>query len=141
MHDIKKFRGATDITIASRFKELDQIFQDSLFIYTEREPASWLRSVKQHYAKRHPAKTLPGGARIFSLESEVIIYGRIWPKDKDFLRAYQAHEEDVLNYFAVRPACLLRLNISKGDGWPKLCDFLKLPRPRIPFPHRNRRVS
>ena len=40
------------------------------------------------------------------------------------------------------PNDLLVINIcDRKDGWNKLCDFLNLNIPNIPFPHENRRLT
>ena len=56
-----------------------------------------------------------------------------------FSAAYHRHHADVRRYFADRPDDLLEMNIIEGDGWEKLCPFLGLPTPAVPFPHLNRR--
>jgi hypothetical protein len=138
MADISKFRGATDTTIACRFKELDLIFPNSLFIYTERNKISWLRSVMRHYQRRTKAHQLPDGAREFAQEATIRIYGRTQPAGCDFLEAYERHHAGVLDYFGDRPKRLLRINILRGGAWEQLCQFLDAPTPKIPFPHKNK---
>lgn len=137
MLDICKYRGATDITVACRFKELDQIFPDSLFIYTERDEASWFRSVCAHYQRINAGIYLPPGAREFAMEADLRIYGSVKPEPGDFIPSYLRHHAQVVKYFKKRRGRLLRLNVSAGDGWPKLCEFLDLPVPGVPFPHLN----
>jgi len=139
MLDICKYRGATDITVACRFKELDQIFPDSLFVYTERDRQSWLRSVVAHYAKRDLTEDEPYGAQQFAREADIRIYGKIWPRDCNFAQCYQKHHAEVLKYFQGRSECLLRLNITKNNNWNKLCQFLELPIPAQPFPHLHQK--
>jgi len=141
MYDICKYRGATDITVACRFKELDQIFPDSLFVYTERESKSWLRSVTDHYKKKDPAEILPFGAKQFAHEADIKIFGKIWPKDCDFIQCYEKHQKDVFSHFGPRNNRLLKCNICLGDGWSKLCRFLEIPTPNTAFPRLNRRTS
>jgi hypothetical protein len=139
MLDICKFRGASDITVACRFRELDQIFPDSLFVYTEREAAAWMQSVTAHYSKtKHPAWWLPHGAEQFALEAEIRLYGKIWPTAEGFAGSYQRHHASVLKYFRGREDRLLRFNISAAAGWGELCGFLGAPTPKLPFPHQNK---
>jgi hypothetical protein len=45
---------------------------------------------------------------------------------------------DLDRYFAKRPGDLLVINIPAGDGWEKLCPFLGVPVPDLPFPFKNR---
>jgi len=30
------------------------------------------------------------------------------------------------------------MDITKGDGWDKLCKFLEKPKPDVSFPHKNK---
>ncbi|MBU1849693.1 MAG: hypothetical protein KKH40_03100, partial [Nanoarchaeota archaeon] len=53
---------------------------------------------------------------------------------------YYQHHEDVLSYFKNRPQDLLVINVCAGDGWEKLCSFLKLPVPNKLFPHVNKKT-
>jgi hypothetical protein len=32
------------------------------------------------------------------------------------------------------------MNLVEGDGWEKLCPFLGVPVPSVPFPHLHRRA-
>ena len=42
------------------------------------------------------------------------------------------------SYFANRPEDLLVLDVTAGDGWEPLCQFLGMPVPERPFPWENR---
>jgi hypothetical protein len=54
-----------------------------------------------------------------------------------FVARYEAHNDEVLAYFADRPGDLLVLRVTEGEGWETLCPFLGLPEPQTPFPHAN----
>jgi hypothetical protein len=43
----------------------------------------------------------------------------------------------VREHFADRPGDLLVLDITAGEGWDRLCPFLGLPEPGVPFPRRG----
>jgi hypothetical protein len=44
----------------------------------------------------------------------------------------------VRQFFADKPAGkLLELAICEGEGWEKLCPFLDVPVPAVPFPVKN----
>jgi hypothetical protein len=139
MRDFELFRGATDVTVACRFKELDLIFPHSLFIYTERDSESWLRSVIAHYNQVANAAVLRDATEAFQLEADIRIYGRLNPLDLEFPGAYRRHHEQVMQYFHDKEDRLLRMNIERGDGWQKLCSFFQVPEPAVPFPHLNKK--
>jgi hypothetical protein len=140
--DFFDYQALTDITVSSRFKELDQMFPGSLFIYTERMTEEWLPSVLRHYetAGRAVARLIDS-RRMFVQEAEIRLYGTTRPSGVDFTTAYHAHHENVLNYFRSRPDALLRLDITSGDGWEPLCRFLRLPVRETPFPHRHKSAA
>jgi hypothetical protein len=137
MKDFCEYRAAVDITVACRYRELDQMFPNSLFIYTERAAHGWLRSVSEHYRALGDDLKLPDGEKQFALEADIRIYGTVRPISCDFLDAYRRHHHSVTEYFQGRQRELLRLNIERKDGWKSLCSFLELPVPDVPFPHRG----
>jgi hypothetical protein len=66
----------------------------------------------------------------------IAAYGLITLNNRDRMAyVYDLHIKNVIEYFKDRPEDLLILNIFEGDGWDKLCDFLSIPVPDVPFPH------
>ena len=111
------------------YRELDQRLPGSKFILTLRDEESWYKSVSRHIGLlRNP--------------SHEWIYGRgkgLPMKDREnTISVYNRHNEGVLEYFHDRPDDLLVVDFTKGDGWEKLCRFLGMPSPDMPFPHSNR---
>ena len=109
------------------FRELDAAFPGSRFILTVRSPDSWIASVVRHFGdERTPMREWIYGA------------GRGAPlgNERAYLDRFRRHNADVGSYFAGRE-CLLTMDITAGDGWHELCDFLELPVPNQPFPHIN----
>jgi len=45
--------------------------------------------------------------------------------------------DEIIRYFEDRKSQLLVMDVTKGDGWDKLCIFLDKPIPNKPFPHKN----
>ena len=107
------------------YKLLDQRFPNSKFILTIREPADWVESHEKH----------------FSSNSNVLRIGpELWINDYDKqqnIDLYQKRNEQVLEYLKNRPGQLLVINICNDEGWEKLCSFLGLSVPDIPFPLAN----
>jgi len=53
-----------------------------------------------------------------------------------FREVYRRQHRLIDQYFAKYPNQLLKLDISEGENWQKLTDFLKLPQlDRGPYPH------
>jgi hypothetical protein len=65
------------------------------------------------------------------------LYETVEFDEAKFRIGYERHQEDVARYFRNRPNDLLRMNLSKGDGWEKLAPFLGRSVPAVPFPHGN----
>lgn len=109
------------------YKELDEKYPGSKFILTLRPTDSWIRSVLRHF----------GGAHTPMREW---IYGVGCPRGNEaiYISTYERHNREVLAYFSERPADLLVLRLTEGDGWEKLCRFLGKEVPDIPFPHLNK---
>lgn len=110
------------------YRELDAAFPGSKYILTVRDPQSWIKSLVGHFGSR-------------STPMREWIYGAGSPLGHEaaYLARYENHNSDVLQHFAQRQADLLVLDITRGDGWEKLCRFLGCPIPAMAFPHRNAR--
>ena len=54
-----------------------------------------------------------------------------------FKKGYIRHYNTAKNYFENRAEDFLIINIIEGEGWEKLCPFLKKKIPNKEFPHLN----
>jgi hypothetical protein len=109
------------------YKELDAKYPNSKFILTLRSPESWIKSQTGYFGRDEtPMRKW--------------IYGVGCPKGNEdiYMKRFENHNKEVIDYFKNRPEDLLLLNLSKGDGWKELCSFLKADIPNIPFPHANK---
>jgi hypothetical protein len=110
------------------YRMLDREFPGSRFILTIRPADQWLASVKDHFSiKATPMREWiygPGRGSPFGNEAH-------------YLERYERHNREVLAYFKDRPDDFLLLDVTSGDGWEKLCPFLGVPVPDVPFPWRN----
>jgi hypothetical protein len=128
---IERFDAATDGIVADRFEELDRTFPNSKFIYTVRDPQSWLASYTRYHGRKQ--SPMPGHAAM-----RKHLYGTSGVNEQTLLDAYQRHEHHVFTYFRDRPQDLLVLNICSGQAdWETLCAFLGKPAPAVPFPASN----
>jgi hypothetical protein len=133
--ELRSLEGGADNGVTLHYKYLDYKFPASKFVLTLRKLPDWLHSM-EHVAAANPVR---------SRDDDHIIYRRMtlyesvgFDIDK-FTAAYYRHHADVRRYFVNRPSDLLEMTLVEGDGWEKLCPFLGLPAPDIPFPHLNRR--
>jgi len=109
------------------YRDLDHWFPQSKFVLTVRDPDSWIKSQVRHFgSSKTPMRRW--------------IYGVGCPEGNEavYLQRMEKHNQEVLEYFRGRPDDLLVMNLSKGDGWDKLCPFLGVRIPEVPFPHVNK---
>lgn len=133
-----RFHALTDSNIAFAYHALDIMYPGSRFILTTRHQLDhWVDSMRFMYDHLCRIKSPFDGPmclnKIFTR-----LYGRPhhWTPD-DLKAAYRRHLDEVLHYFQDRPLDLLTLDITRGDGWAKLCPFVDRPIPDKPFPHAN----
>ena len=126
-----RYEAFNDNPWAVLFRELDSAFPGSRFILTRRSARSWIASMVRYFGdERTPMREWVYGS------------GRGSPRgnERAYLARYRRHNEDVVRHFSGRD-CLLTMDLTAGDGWEALCDFLDVPIPDQPFPHLNARHS
>lgn len=126
---LEEYDAATDLPIPKIFKELDETYPKSKFILTIRDEKKWLTSQKAHW---------DGIKDQDNFEPHEFMYGINYFDEEIYLEKYRNHNKCVTDYFKDRPDDLLVMNITKGDGWEKLCGFLKKPIPKTAFPYYNK---
>ena len=106
----------------------------------------WLNIYKQLYAWYPDAKFVltvraSGEARAaseyFHARREGDVVEDI-PTSQVFVDQYEKHNEEVKAFFKDKPNQLLEMCFEQGDGWNKLCRFLNVFPPNVPFPHENK---
>jgi hypothetical protein len=114
------------------YKEMDKTFPGSKFILTVRDPQKWVASVAKNF-----------GTDITPMREWLYGEGRGFPKGNEavYVERFERHNHEVLNYFSDREQDLLVMNVTEGDGWEKLCPFLGLVVPGVPFPRANVRAE
>ena len=137
------YDGITDITTIPFFREIDAQYPDAKFILTSRDAASWIRSATNHWTNRpafgDPRKTVQ------QLEVRRLLRNAVYGMldfDRDhFAEVHRQHERPIREHFAGRPGKLLVYPLTAGAGWEPLCDFLDVPVPMAPFPHKGGGLS
>lgn len=133
---INKYRAFTDNPIPLIYKELDNKFTGSKFIHTLRDVDEWLKSVEWLFTDCK--RIARWNENPLNDRMHKSIYGVTDFEEKIFRETYIKHNHQVLKYFANRPEDLLVINITKGDGWEKLCPFLNKEIPAQGFPYKNK---
>jgi len=122
----------TDTPIPSFYRELDARYPGSKFILTVRDSEGWSKSCKKQFTQRDAQRQNEAHQRLF-----IDLYGTDVFDEQGFANGYQRFVNGVRDYFKDRPQDLLTIEISKGEGWERLCQFLGRPVPDIPFPKSN----
>lgn len=117
----EKYRSFEDTPWYHLYRELDERFPGSKFVLTVRKDS--LVHAKSSWA--HGARR---GARVGEATQEYL---------DQKIAIYERHNRAVMDYFADRPDDLLVMCWENGDGWEKLCSFLRVPVPPVPIPHAN----
>lgn len=110
------------------YKEMDKAFPGSRFILTLRETSNWLKSIVNHF-----------GTNVTPMREWIYGTGHGCPVGNESLYAHrmEKHNAEVLDYFRGRDQDLLVMDITKGDGWEKLCPFLGVDMMDGSFPRAN----
>lgn len=125
---LNMFDAATDLPVATYFRELDARYPGSKFILTNRDVDSWLVSIREQFIGSPDANTE------FGRDVRLAQYGVTTFNEPRFRRLHSEHTKAVRNYFRDRPDDLLEMDLAKGDGWQSLCNFIGKPVPDEPFP-------
>ena len=119
---IKDYDAFTDIPTAIYYRELDESFPNSRFILTIRDEESWIKSARHFFNNTIP----PSQDTILRDMIRLATYGAIRFEEKRFRRIYREHNDSVQSYFEGRQESLLILDLTKGQGWKELCEFLDI---------------
>jgi fructose-1,6-bisphosphatase/inositol monophosphatase family enzyme len=122
----------TDTPIPSFYRELDARFPGSKFILTVRDRAGWLQSCRKQFNEKSAATRSEAHRRLFE-----DLYGTDVFDEARFADGYDRFVAGVHEHFRDRPGDLLVLDVAAGEGWDKLCPFLRRPVPDLPFPKAN----
>ncbi len=131
---LEEFDAITDFPMPSIYQRLDEEFPGSKFILTIRDSEAWVTSVEAHLIKSSNVLNRNGLSFIFE---EELFYGTKIFDRKKALEKLTEHHEAVISYFAGRQNDLLKMDITRGDGWGVLCEFLDVPEPADSFPHKR----
>jgi len=132
---IEQYDFVNDMPIYWTYKELDEMYPNSKFIYTDRNVGDWKQSCINYFG---------GGRGMGNTTFEQ--YWKLFFKnpnrlDVEYERIYQEHQEEVFEYFKDRPEDLLLINIPAGQGWETLCPFTGDSIPSDPFPYKNKLLT
>jgi len=137
---LRTYQGLTDTPVVPYFAQFDRLYPGSKFILTVRDKGAWLRSCARHWANSGITGPEPDSApfwRKFAQFIDCCVYGSYAFNKDRWSYVFDTHTENVTRYFSDRPDRLLVMDVTKGDGWDKLCPFLGLDAPDGSFPKIN----
>jgi hypothetical protein len=119
-----EYNGFTDFTGHKYYKILYDQYPNSKFILTTREFTDWLKSY------------------IFlTKQMEPELFNTIDKERKQYMYAVQRYFDkgyQIRDFFKDKPSQFLEMRICNGEGWEKLCPFLGVDVPDVPFPWENK---
>lgn len=142
-HDVYKgFQSQVDWPGAHVWRETMQVFPQAKVLHTVRPEEKWLKSFATTIGKMFTVfrdMPIPPHVRDMmeaadSMITQSTFHGRVTDPDV-LLAAYRQRTEEVRE--AVPADRLLVFDVA--DGWEPLCEFLDVPVPDQPFPHKNLR--
>lgn len=127
LEHIDEYDAYSDIgPIINKFEVLDLQYPNSKFIYTNRNSIKWVDSRKRHVLRNIENK-------------HKSLYDSTFTKidEEQWIERKFTHLIRVKKYFKNRSNDLLIIDITKGEGFDKLCPFLGLEVIEDIFPHKN----
>lgn len=112
------------------YKEIDEYFDDALFILTKRKnPETWYKSLCKMAVRRGPFKNF-----------EKYIYGYAMPqgRKKEHIAFYNNHNHEVREYFKDRPHKLLEITWGEGSEGERIAKFIGKPNVVLKSAHINK---
>ena len=120
------YQGFSDFGGENCYKDLYCQYPNSKFIFTTRYFPDWFNSYAYDIPKVFPKK-----------------FKTVEATRKQFIEAsyhYFNKTKQIKKFFKDKPDQFLEMKICEGDGWHKLCPFLELDIPDVPFPHLNKNI-
>lgn len=133
---VHEHRAFTDNPVPLLYRELDRRHPGSKFVHTQRDDEAWLKSCEWLFTTGRIKFDWDAHPIVDRLH--VALYGQAEFEPELFLERYRRHNREVREHFAERPGDLLVLDVTRGEGFERLCPFLGLPLPGEDFPHWNK---
>ena len=136
----RDYRSAVDWPATHYWQDLAAHYSDAKVILTLRDPEDWYRSYTKTIGPvihRPVPPDAPADAHLHRQTiRKIILEDTFRNRDHDpayAIGAFMARAEKVAR--TLPPERLLVFEVSQG--WKPLCDFLEVPVPHEPFPHKN----
>jgi hypothetical protein len=130
------YHSTTDYPACTYWRELAEHFPRAKVILTIRDPDAWFDSVSETIFSEAMQGSLAGTPLEALMQGSIFdaFGGRV--RDREFMTSwFTRRNQEVID--ALPPERLLVF--SPTEGWEPLCEFLKVPAPKEPFPRVNSR--
>ena len=133
---VYKYNALTDLTVSVLHAELRETFPNAQFIYTRRPLDPWLDSCRRHFTADLSQKRIVQD-QVHLNDLCDAVYGYHIYDEPGYRNAYLKHDAEVMALHGGQPNFMV-YDLTQGDGWAPLCDFLGKPVPDIDFPASNK---
>ncbi len=121
------------------YKHLHKKYPNALFILTVRDEDTWIKSTTLWFDKDGKSHKKKRNEEYRGPKNDHLLFKTVYGDLDQCLGRYKKHNDKVIDYFKDKPEQLLVFNAFAGDGYKKLCNFLKKSIPKKgDFPHRNK---
>jgi Sulfotransferase domain/N-terminal domain of galactosyltransferase len=132
---LEKWYALSDLPIPMLYKQLDSSYPGSKFILTVRDEEKWIDSIARLWSYEYNPQRWTWDVYPISNRLHKALYGTADFDAEIFINRYRMHNDEVKEYFIDRPHDLLVMDIEAGQGWTRLCQFMGMDVPSVPFPH------
>lgn len=134
---LSDYDAITDITLIPFWEFYFKNCPDSKFILTTRDESSWINSIAYHWNVSHEFSPIGVNYEKLNPLTKILLKdvykGFDWSISR-FSKIKKCHENKMISFFKNHEERFLLMDIVGGDGWDKLCPFLKMESPKIDFP-------
>lgn len=131
-----KHDAMTDLSVAVLHRELRAEFPNARFIYTTRDMDRWSRSCRKHFTQELRDRRVEQGQTYLAPLVKAFYGSELYDED-GFRAAYMRHEAEVLALHGGQEN-FMSYDLTAGEGWEPLCQFLDKAVPQTPFPKSNK---
>ena len=134
-----QYDAYADSPIPLIYQPLVDVFHNSVIIVTYRPLDAWLKSIHALHERLARWVFDPRDTEWKALLEayNLQIHGARWFDRDLYAKSYEKHYSELDAFFRTRQEPVLKVDISKREGWSPICEFLQIPIPEESFPHRN----
>jgi len=130
------------------YKYLFKKYPKAKFIHSFRQPESWYKSLEKMITKLDPnlktaMNSFHKGGRygaVYYLEKEYEIT-QLYQNEEKIKSHYIKINNEIEHFFKNNSKTYLKIKITEGEGWSRICKFLNESIPNQNFPNENKSLT